>query len=180
MFLRLPIAAFCAALVSLPASGVAATSTVTNALSATISPLASISSTSPASPFALALSNSGSTTFTGPFTNSITLNYFARTTSTGSGGTITLKVTSDFTPTGGPSVASGNLTYTCGAAGLGTACSSTTASTSATGVLTIPTSSCNCSATTANSVSVTFSLVDVATYATGNYSAGVTFTISAT
>jgi hypothetical protein len=96
-----------------------------------------------------------------------------------------MKVTQDF-QTGGPSVASGDLTYVCGAAGLGTACSSTTASTStATAVVTVPSSACTgggspCSSTDPNTIGVTFTLADRPVVKTGTYTANVQFTISAT
>ena len=120
------------------------------------------------------------------FQSTLALNYEARTTPTGSG-RITLQVTSDFAPTGGPSAAKGTLTYTCAGATLGTACSgSQTASTTAqTPVLTVPASSCTggggaCSAQDPNTMNLTFTLVDDPAYQTGSYSATITFTISAT
>ena len=110
-----------------------------------------------------------------------------RTTPTGTGGTITLKVASDFSPGGGPSAASNALTYVCSGATLGTACSGTqTASTtSSTPVLTVPVSACtggggSCSSQSPNSVNLNFTLVDSPVYPTGTYSANITFTISAT
>ena len=46
-------------------------------------------------------------------------------------GSLTMPATADFSPAGGPSIAGGQLTYTCSAATLGAACSGTqTASTS--------------------------------------------------
>jgi len=121
-----------------------------------------------------------------PFQATIPVNYEVRTSPVGSG-RITVQVTSDFAPSGGPSVASGALTYTCGAANLGTACSGTqTASlTTQTPVLTLPASACTggggaCSSQDPNSVNLTFTLTDDPGYATGTYSANITFTISAT
>lgn len=119
-----------------------------------------------------------------PFTGGITLTYRART-SAGGGGHLTLRVTSDFAPTGGPSVAAGALSYTCAGATLGAACSGTqTASTSSeTPVLMLPAAACTgggggCSQQT-NSVDLTLILPDDPGYATGVYSAKITFTISA-
>jgi hypothetical protein len=113
----------------------AVTSMTTSSLSATLGANGSLSV-----PSTTTLSTTG-TIFANPFIGSATIQYRARTTSSG-GGNLTLQVTQDF-QMGGPSVAAGNLTYTCGSAGLGTACTSTTASTSsATNVVTLPTSSC--------------------------------------
>ena len=121
-----------------------------------------------------------------PFQSTLALKYETRTTPTGSG-RITLQVTTDFAPAGGPSATKGTLTYTCGGATLGTACSgSQTASTTAqTPVLTLPGSSCTggggaCSAQDPNTMNMTFTLVDDPAYQTGSYSATITFTISAT
>jgi hypothetical protein len=163
---------------SLPAGG--GTGTATETLSATLSPVGAL--TTPAT----ATLSSGSTTFQ-PYTGTVAVSYLVRTTPTGTGGTITLQVTSDFSPTGGPSAASGALTYVCGSASLGTACSGTqiASTTTSTPVLTVPKSACtggggSCSSQNPNSVSTTFTLVDSPVYPTGTYSANVTFTISAT
>ena len=164
-------------LAMIPASG--ATGTGAQSLTATINPLGSL--TAPAS---ASLTTIG-TTFH-PFTGSLTVTYKGRTTPTG-GGSLTLSVSSDFSPSGGPSAASGALSYTCSGATLGTACSgSQTASTTVqTPVLTLPASACTggggaCSSQNPNSVNLSFSLTDSPAYATGTYSAMVTFTISAT
>jgi len=161
----------------IPASG--STGTGTQTLTATINPIGSL--TAPAS----ANLTSVGTTFQ-PFTGSFAVTYKARTTPVG-GGSITLNVSSDFSPSGGPSAAGGALAYTCSAATLGTACSgSQTASTTVqTPVLTLPASACTggggaCSSQNPNSVNLSFTLTDSPAYATGTYSAKVTFTISAT
>lgn len=127
----------------------------------------------------------GSQKFSG-FTATLPISYRVRTTPTGSG-TLTVRVTSDFSPADGPSAASGALTYTCGGATIGTSCSGTqTASPSSqTPVLTLPASACtggggSCSSPNPNSVNVTFTLTDNPGYSTGSYSAGLTFVISAT
>lgn len=121
-----------------------------------------------------------------PFQSAIAVNFEVRTSPVG-GGKITLQVTSDFSPSGGPTAASGALTYVCGSANLGTPCSGTqTASpTVQTPVLTLPASACTggggpCSSQDPNSVHLTFTLTDDPGYSTGTYSATVTFTISAT
>ena len=161
-----------------PLSG-ASTGTGTQTLTATINPIGSI--TVPAS----ASFTTSVTTFH-PYTSSVAVSYNARTTPTGSG-TITLNITSDFTPAGGPSAASGALSYICSGATLGTGCSGAqTASPSLqTPVVAIPASACTggggaCSSAAPNSVNLVFTLTDDPGYATGSYSAKVTFTISAT
>ncbi len=118
------------------------------------------------------------------YTGNTSLTYKIRTTKVGGSGTITLKVTSDFSPANGPSVGTppshgDTLSYTCTAAAPGTACtgpiaSSTPASTS---VATFGTDAH--SAVAGNASSVAWTLTDDPTYATGSYSATVTFTISA-
>jgi hypothetical protein len=165
------------ALGSLPAGG--GTGTATETLSATLSPVGAL--TTPAT-----ATLSKSLTSFQPFTASVPVNYQVRTTPGGTGGTITLKVASDFSPSGGPTAASGALTYVCSGANLGTACSGTqTASTTtSTPVLTVPASACTggggaCSSQNPNSMSLTFTLIDSPVYPTGTYSANVTFTISA-
>ena len=127
----------------------------------------------------------GATAFE-PFTGTVAVSYQVRTSPTG-GGAITLNVSNDFTPSGGPSAASGALQYTCAGATLGTACSGTqTASpTAQTPVLTLPASACtggggSCSNSNPNSVNLTFTLTDNPGYATGTYSGNITLTISAT
>ncbi len=161
----------------LPANG--STGTGSQSLTATINPVGSV--TAPAS----ASLTTAATTFQ-PFTGNVTVSYRARTTPAG-GGSVTLSVSSDFTPAGGPSAASGALTYTCSGATLGTACSgSQTASTTVqTPVLTLPASACTggggaCSSQNPDSVGLSFTLTNNPGYATGTYSAKVTFTISST
>ena len=162
---------------SFPAGG--GTGTTTQTLSATINPAWNLTT-----PGTATLTHTQSTFQ--PFHATFAVNYEVRTTPVGSG-KITLQVTSDFSPTGGPSAASGALTYTCTSANLGTPCSGTqTASTTAqTPVLTLPASACTggggaCSGQDPNSVNLTFTLTDSPAYPTGSYSANVTFTISAT
>jgi hypothetical protein len=160
----------------IPAGG--STGSGSQSLNATIDPVGSI--TAPAS----ASLTTSATTFQ-PFKGTITVDYKARTTPAG-GGAITLNISSDFTPSGGPSAASGALTYTCSGATLGTACSgSQTASTTAqTPVLAMPGGVCTggapCGNQNPNSVGLSFTLTDNPAYATGAYTAMVTFTISTT
>ena len=154
-----------------------ATATLTNTLNANVGALGAL-----AAPSTAALTNTG--TIFNAYTGMVALQYRARTSAAG-GGALTMKVTQDF-QTGGPSVAGGDLTYHCGSAGLGTACASSTASTSsATSVVTLPSSACTgggapCSATDPNTVNVTFNLADRPVVKTGTFTASIQFTISAT
>lgn len=146
---------------------------------------------------ALTIGGGGATTLSSVGTNfanytgTTSLTYFIRTTASGGTGTITLKVTTDFTcASGGPCVATpptagDALTYSCtvatpGNGGTATPCSgSQTASTSTTtpvGTFGADAHSLN----TGNSGSVSWTLTNDSKYKTGTYSAVVTFTISAT
>jgi hypothetical protein len=156
-----------------------ATGTGTQTLNALIYPAAKLSV-----PASVSLTN-GATRFAA-FQASLPISYRARTTAAG-GGAMTFQVTSDFSPAGGPSAATGALSYTCTSANLGTVCSgSQTASTTLqTPVLTLPASACTggggaCSAQDPNSMTLNFTVVDDPGYATGSYSAKVTLIISAT
>jgi hypothetical protein len=155
----------------------AVTATTTQTLTASIGALAKVSV-----PSGQTLSPTG--TFFSPFTGSMTMNYRARTTA--SGGNITAKATADFTPSGGPSISLGQLTYTCSGATLGTACSATqtVSTTSATGAITLPVSACTgggtpCSTANPNSVSLGFSLTNSPASSTGTYQVTLQFTASA-
>ena len=119
-----------------------------------------------------------------PYTGSITLSYHARTSAAGSA-TITMQATSDFTGSH-PSVGAGDLTYNCGPADLGTACSGTqTASTTTSqAVVSIPPSSCTgggggCSSAVPNSMIINFWLANSPAAQTGTYTSNIVFTISA-
>jgi hypothetical protein len=157
---------------------------VTQTLDVTVVPLGGLFMQ--ASP--LALTKTG--TFNG-FTGTITLSYRARTRQGAGQGSITVKATSDFTPTGGPSIASppgtaDKFTYTCSGATLGVACSGiqTVSTTTSTNVVSLGASACTgggapCSTANPNSANVTFILPDDPKYKTGSYSATLTWTISA-
>ncbi len=119
------------------------------------------------------------------YTGTTAFTYKIRTSQTTGSGAITLKITSDFSPTGGPSVASpptagDTLSYTCSVASPGTACSgSQTASTSSeTSVATFGADAH--SSASGDSGSVSWSLTNDPVYQTGTYSATARFTISAT
>jgi hypothetical protein len=166
-------------LVSVPVFLTAATGTATQTLSATISAYGELSVPSTAS-----VTNSG-TTFVA-YTGSTTVSYKIRTTALTGSGSLTVQATTDFSPTGGPSIAGGALTYTCGTATLGTPCSGTQtlSTTSQTQVLTAGAGVCtggggSCSATNPNTVQTSFILANNPAFSTGTYSATLTFTISA-
>jgi hypothetical protein len=156
------------------------TGSAVQAMSATLQPKGELSV-----PASLTLS-AGASPFA-PFTGNLAVSYRVRTTPSGTGstGTITVQVSSDFSPAGGPSAAAGSLTYTCGSASIGTACSGTQTSstTTQTPVATLPASACtggggSCSGSNPASVAVSFSLTDSPAYPTGSYSASVIVRIS--
>ena len=156
-----------------------ATGTTTQTLSAQINAIGKLSV-----PASLTVTSAG-TTFVA-YSGNLTVSYRARTTAATGSGSLTLRATADFSPAGGPSIATGQLTYTCSAATLGAACSgSQTASTgSQTSVVTLGASLCtggggSCSAANPNTVQSTFTLSNNPAYKTGTYSATLTFTISA-
>lgn len=119
------------------------------------------------------------------YTGTTNLTYKIRTAQSGGSGTITARVTTDFSPAGGPSVASpptaGDLLqYTCTISAPGTACAgSQTSSTAAdTSVATFGADAT--SAAAGNAGSVAWTLTNDPVYKTGTYTAVVTFTIAAT
>jgi hypothetical protein len=119
------------------------------------------------------------------YTGTTNFTYKVRTTTTTGSGNIQLQVTSDFAPAGGPSVGTpptggDTLAYTCSVSAPATACSGSQTSSTAgvTGVATFGAGAV--SAIGGNSGSVGWTLTNDPNYATGAYSATVTFTISAT
>lgn len=143
----------------------------------TIAAEASLSITSAAT-----LTTSG-TSFANPFTGTTSFTYKIRTKQSTGTGSITLQVTSDFSPTLGPSVlspptGSDKLSYTCALLAPGTPCaSSTNSSTAAT--TNVGTFGADAKSA-AGTGSVAWSLTNDPLYAVGTYNATVTFTISAT
>jgi hypothetical protein len=112
------------------------------------------------------------------------LTYFIRTSPTSGSGSIVLQVTTDFSPTGGPSVASppttgDALTYNCTVSSPGTACTGplTAKTTSTTNVGTFGADAHSTFA--GNSASVAWTLTNDPLYKVGTYSATVTFTVNA-
>jgi len=165
------------ALAPLVFSGVMAAQSTTT-LSVTVGPEASLTVNTGTTTLSTAASN-----FSLPYTGTTSLSYKIRTTKTGGTGTITLKVTADFAGTGGPSVANpptagDALTYTNTVSSPGTAATgSQTASTSAFTNIGSFGADAHSSVGTG---SVAWSLTDDPAYATGTYTATVTFAISAT
>ena len=115
------------------------------------------------------------------YTGTTNFTYKLRTTTVGGTGAVTLQVTSDFAPVGGPSAAAGTLSYTCTVLAPGAPCGGTqTASTAAaTSVATFGADARSLTAGTGGN-SVDWALTDDPQYGTGSYSSTVTFTISAT
>jgi hypothetical protein len=168
-----------AVLIFAPAFLLGATGTTTQTLSATIDAIGKLSV-----PASLNVTTAG-TTFVA-YSGALSVSYRARTTAATGSGSLTMQATADFSPAGGPSISSGQLTYTCSAASLGAACSGTqTASTSSqTSVVTMGASLCtggggSCSAVNPNTVQSAFTLSNNPAFKTGTYSATLTFTISA-
>lgn len=154
------------------------TATGTTTVSVTIGPEAGFDITDSATPLRETGSNFKQ------FTGHTGLSYTVRTTASGGGGSITLKVTTDFSPAGGPSVGKppspgDALTYTCTVASPGRACTGTqTASTvSQTNVATFGTDVHTGAGGSA--ASIAWTLNNDPKYKTGTYNATVTFTISA-
>jgi hypothetical protein len=118
------------------------------------------------------------------YTGTTTFNYFVRTTQIGGTGSVTLQVTSDFSPANGPSVgtpptAGDTLKYTPTVSAPGSAAAQQTSSTgAATSVGTFGADAH--SAKAGNSGSVGWVLTNDPVYKTGSYTATVTWTISAT
>jgi len=117
------------------------------------------------------------------YTGSTGFTYMIRTSAGSGTGSITLKVTTDFSGTGGPSVAApptagDTLSYTCTLSSPGTAAAGSSASTTAaTGVGTFGAGAA--SAKTGNTGSVSWDLTNDPAYKTGAYTAVVTYTINA-
>ena len=106
-------------------------------------------------------------------------------TAQGGGGSISLRAGSDFLPSGGPSIASGALVYSCGPAGLGVPCAGpqTVSTTLSTAVVAIQESACtggggSCSAVDPATVELQFTLDNSPEYETGSYSSSLVFTVS--
>jgi hypothetical protein len=176
MRIEIPILAMSLLFAPLGCAQFAATGSTT--VSVTIAPEAAISIGTPTTTLT-------SSTVFGAFTGTTNFTYKIRTTHSGGAGNIQLQVTSDFSPTNGPSVgtppsAGDTLAYTCTVTAPATSCSgSITSSTSA--ATSVATFGANAtSAVAGNTGSTSWTLTNDPKYKTGSYSATVTFTISAT
>ena len=126
------------------------------------------------------------------YTGNTSITYKARTGTSVATAAITVRATSDFSPSGqGLSVGAsgGPLTYTCSGTLTGgfTPCSGTptVSTTTATNVVSMAASACTggsspCSGVNPNTVTVNFTLTNKPSYKTDVYSATLTWTISAT
>lgn len=173
------ILALAAALLTAPASFAQFAATGTTTISVTVSAEASLQVTTSTTTLAAI------GTIFNPYTGTTNLLYKIRTTQATGTGSITLKVTSDFSPANGPSVATpptagDALAYTCTVAAPGTGCSGsiTSSTTASTSVATFGAGASSANAGTA--ASTAWSLTNDPLYHTGSYSATATYTISAT
>lgn len=171
----LPLVALCLLLTASLASAQFGTPSGTTSVSVTVGPQAGLNITNSTTGLTLSGSNYAGTT---------NLTYFVRTSATGGSGSISLEVTTDFSPSGGPSVGtpptSGDaLSYTCTVASPGSPCTGTqTASIS--GTTTVATFGANVhTGGTGSTAAVNWTLTNDPSYKTGTYNATVTFTISA-
>lgn len=158
--------------------GHAQSATGATSVTVTVGPEAALTVTSPTG-----LTTSG--TVFNNYTGTTTVTYFIRTTLSGGTGTISLKVTSDFSPANGPSVASpptagDALTYTCGGAAPATPCtgSQTASMSTSTSVATFG-ADAHTTTTSGSTATTSWTLTNDPVYKTGSYNATVTFTISA-
>jgi len=150
--------------------------TTTQTISANISPYGKLSV-----PASITL-RAADSRFGGNLAGSLTVSYWART-STAGGSSLTVQASSDFSPSGGPSIS--DVTYLCSGSTLGAGCSGNQALTisTQTAVVALPSGACTgggsaCSTTEPNTVLLTLSAPDKPRYKTGAYSAQITFTIS--
>jgi hypothetical protein len=149
----------------------------TSTLTVTVPPLAAITINTAST--ALTASSSFS-----PYTGTTSFSYSVRTSQATGTGSIQLKITSDFSPTAGPSVGNpistgDTLTYTCSAA-VGTACASTQAASTSVSTSVVNFGADAHSGASGSNGSVTWSLPNDPNYKSGTYTAVATFTISAT
>jgi hypothetical protein len=167
-----------AAAAFVPLAALGATSTGTQTLNVGIGAIGKLAVV----PSSISLTHTGSI-FAG-FTGIVTVQYEVRTQLSTGSASLTLKAANNFSPSTGPSVTNGDLTYTCSGATLGVGCSGTqTASVSSqTGVVTLGSGLCTgtgCPGSSPNSITVNLNLADSPLFKTGSYSTSLTFTISA-
>jgi hypothetical protein len=119
------------------------------------------------------------------YSGSLPISFKVRTSNVGTA-SITLSASSEFVPATGPSIANGDLVFSCAAASFGTACSgsSVVSILNQASLVSIPANACtggggSCSPTAPNSVTITLTLKDLPRFATSSYSSNLTFTASA-
>jgi len=159
------------------AFALAAQTTGTSTLSLNIPAEASITITTPTT-------NLTAASAFAPYTGTTGFSFSIRTSASGGTGSIQLKITSDFTPSGGPSVgtpptAGDLLTYGCNAS-TGTACSGSQTASSTVSTPVVVFGADAHSPTAGASGTVSWSLTNDTIYKSGSYNATATFTISAT
>ena len=118
------------------------------------------------------------------YTGTTSFTYKIRTTTVGGSGSITFKITTDFAPSGGPSVASpptagDTLRYTCSVSSPATQCAGSVTATTTTETSVATFSQDAHSAAAGNSGSVGWTLTNDPRYKTGTFTAVGTFTITA-
>ena len=155
------------------AASLAAQSTGTTTLSVTVAAAAQIT----VSTTNTSLTSSG--TVFNPYTGTTTFSYKVRTSSSGGSGSITVQITSEFSPTGGPET-DDNLSFTCGGSGAGTRCSGSQDASTSTAKNAISFGANAHTADSGDTGTLTWSLQNQPQYPTGSYSATATITISAT
>ncbi len=127
------------------------------------------------------LTNTGS--IFSSFTGTVTIQYEIRTTLSTGSAFITAQAAGDFSPSSGPRIASGDLSYTCSGATIGAACagSQTVTTSSQTSVVAAGSGICTgvgCAGASPNSVTIVLNLIDSPVAKTGSYSSNLTFSIS--
>jgi len=158
--------------------GLAQSATGTSSVTVTVGAEASLTVSSPT-----ALTAVG--TVFNNYTGTTTVTYLVRTTKVGGSGSISLEVTTDFSPAGGPSVATpptagDALKYTCTAAAPATGCTGTqTASTTVTSPVATFGTDAHATSSPASTATTSWTLTNDPVYKTGSYAATVTYTISA-
>ena len=114
-----------------------------------------------------------------PYTGTTTFSYKIRTSKSGGSGSVTVRITSEFSPTTGPD-ADDDLSFTCGGTGAGTKCSGSQDASTSTAKNAISFGADAHSANSGDTGTLSWSLQNQPQYETGSYSATATFTISAT
>ena len=150
-----------------------AQSTGTTTLSVTVAAAAQITVTTSNT----SLTSSG--TVFQPYTGTTTFSYKVRTSSSGGSGSITVQITSEFSPATGPET-DDDLSFTCGGSGAGTKCSGSQDASTSTAKNAITFGADAHSANSGDTGTLSWSLQNQPQYETGSYSATATITISAT